>query len=456
MIQKILIANRGEIAVRIIRACKEMNIQSVAVYSTADAQALHVQLANEAICIGSAKATESYLNMNNIIEAALLTKCDAIHPGFGFLSENSEFARLVQENGLIFIGPDAGIIEKMGNKTEARKTMKALGIPVVQGCDEAIDIDSAYQLANEIGYPIMIKAVNGGGGKGMRIVQNKEDFIPLFEQARQESKACFDSDEMYIEKYIQNPKHIEVQVACDHFKNAIHLYERDCSFQIRNQKMIEEAPCFILDQNVREKMCNDAIKACLAVGYDSIGTVEFLLDKDGSYYFMEMNTRIQVEHPITETITGIDLVKLQIRIANHLPLSITQEDISCDGYAMECRINAQDIHSQLQPSCGTIKFLNLPGGKDIRIDGAIYSGLTITPYYDAMLVKIIAHGKTRLECIKKMRMALEEFILDGIETNEEFHYVVLHQKKFIEGCYDTSFASTCLKELIENESISNS
>ena len=453
MIQKICIANRGEIAVRIIRACKEMNIETVAVYSKADAEALHVQFATQAVCIGSSKPSDSYLNMDNIIQAALLTGCDAIHPGFGFLSENAEFARKVKENGLIFIGPDADIIEKLGNKTEARKTMQNAGVPIVEGCNEPIDFEPAFSLACKIGFPVIIKACNGGGGKGMRIVYKEEDFEPLYYQAKSESKICFGSEDLYVEKYIQNPKHIEVQIAADQKGNVIHLYERDCSFQVRNQKMIEEAPCFILEEDIREKMCQDAIRSCKAVGYDSVGTVEFLLDKNGSYYFMEMNTRIQVEHAITEMITGVDLIKLQIRIANGLSLGIHQDQIQRNGYAIECRINAQDIHNQFAPSCGTIRFLNLPGGKGIRVDGAIYAGYTIPPFYDAMICKLIAFAPTRLECIKKMRVALEEFILDGVQTNEEFHYIVLHNRKFVEGIYDTSFANECIKELIENESI---
>ncbi|MGN1277023.1 MAG: acetyl-CoA carboxylase biotin carboxylase subunit [Floccifex sp.] len=453
MIQKICIANRGEIAVRIIRACKEMNIETVALYSTADKEALHVQLANEAVCIGGPKPSESYLNMTNIIQAACLTGCDAIHPGFGFLSENAQFASLVEQCGLIFIGPDSKVIEQLGNKTQARKTMQQAGVPIVQGCNEPVLLHEANQMAHSIGFPVIIKACNGGGGRGMRIVYKSEDFESLYQEAKAEAKVCFGKDDVYVEKYIQNPKHIEVQVAADTYGNVVHLYERDCSFQIRNQKMIEEAPCFVLDETIRQKMCNDAIAACKAVGYTSVGTVEFLLDQNGSYYFMEMNTRIQVEHPITEMITGIDLVKTQIRIANGMKLGFQQKDIQRNGYALECRINAQDVSKQFAPSCGTIQFLNLPGGKGIRVDGAVYAGYTIPPFYDAMICKITAFAPTRLECIKKMRVALEEFILDGVQTNEAFHYIVLHNKKFIEGKYDTSFASECMKELMENESI---
>ncbi|MBQ0065969.1 MAG: acetyl-CoA carboxylase biotin carboxylase subunit [Firmicutes bacterium] len=454
MIQKILIANRGEIAVRIIRTCKEMNIETVAVYSTADKDALHVQLASEAVCIGGARAADSYLNMANIIQAACLTGCDAIHPGFGFLSENPRFAHLVKECGLIFIGPDSQIIEKLGNKTEAKKTMKQAGVPVIEGSKEAINnVEEAKYLAKSIGYPVIVKACNGGGGRGMRIVKEPSTFESLFYEAKAEAKVCFGNEDVYIEKYVENPKHIEVQIAGDDFGNVIHLYERDCSFQIRNQKMIEEAPCFLLSESLREKMCESARKACQAIGYNSVGTVEFLLDQDGRYYFMEMNTRIQVEHPITEMITGVDIVKLQIRIADHKKLGMEQKDIQRNGVAMECRINAEDVKKDFAPSCGTIRFLNLPAGKDIRIEHAVYAGYQIPPFYDSMICKIIAYAPTRLECIKKMRIALEEFILDGVCTNEEFHYFVLHNKKFVEGKYDTSFASAYVKELIEDGSI---
>ena len=454
MIRKILIANRGEIAVRIIRTCKEMGIETVAIYSTADKDALHVQLASEAVCVGSPLPKDSYLNMNNIIQAACSTGCDAIHPGFGFLSENAMFARLVQACGLIFIGPNPQVIEKMGNKTEARKTMIQAGVPVVKGSKDVLqDVNQCREVSKVIGYPVMIKACNGGGGKGMRIVHREEELDELYATAKQEAKACFGNDDMYVEKYVEHPKHVEIQVAADQFGNVIHLYDRDCSFQIRNQKMIEEAPCFILDEKIRQAMCKDAIEACRSVGYDSVGTIEFLLDKYGNYYFMEMNTRIQVEHPITEMITGIDLVKLQIRIASGLELGMKQEDVKCNGYALECRINAQNPKKEFAPDAGKIEFLNLPGGRGVRIDGAIYNGYVVNPFYDAMLCKIITFAPTRLECIKKMRIALEEFIAQGICTNEEFHYMVLHHREFIEGSYDTSFASKCMKEFIANGNI---
>ncbi len=454
MIQKILIANRGEIAIRIIRTCKEMGIQTVAVYSTADKSALHVSLADQSVCIGDARPVDSYLNMNRIIQAACQTGCDAIHPGFGFLSENARFARLVEACGLIFIGPSADVIEAMGNKNEARKTMRQAGVPIIEGSKDLIpDVPTGLRIAKSIGFPIMVKASNGGGGKGMRIIQTEDAFEDLFLQAKAESAACFGNDDMYIEKYIEQPKHIEIQVACDSHGNAVHLFERDCSYQIRNQKMIEEAPCFILDEETKNKMYDSAIRVCKAVGYDSLGTIEFLYDAKGDYYFMEMNTRIQVEHPITEMVTGLDLIKLQIRIADHAPLPMEQKDIPCIGYAMECRINAQDAKKDLAFSTGKISFLNVPGGRKVRIDSAIYQGYEVVPYYDSMLLKIIVHGSTRLETIKRMRRALEEVMIEGIETNEDLMYYTLYQKSFIEGKYDTSFASQCLKEWMENEAV---
>ncbi|MDF9836968.1 MULTISPECIES: acetyl-CoA carboxylase biotin carboxylase subunit [unclassified Breznakia] len=451
MIKKILIANRGEIAVRIIRTCKEMGIETVAIYSSADKDALHAQLANEAICVGGPKATDSYLNMNNIIQAACSSGCDAIHPGFGFLSENPKFARLVKQCDLIFIGPDAEIIEKLGNKAMARKMMMEAGVPVVPGSKEILmNVEQGIELAKEMSYPVIIKASNGGGGRGMRIVHQEEDFEAAFHSAKAEAKACFGDDDVYLEKYIENPKHIEVQLIGDSFGNVIHLYERDCSFQRRNQKMIEEAPCHILDQETREKMVDAAVRACKYVGYNSVGTIEFLLDKHNNYYFMEMNTRIQVEHPITEMITGIDIVKQQIRIADQKKLNIEQDEIKCEGYALECRINAEDMRRDFAPSPGKINFLHIPGGRGIRHDGAVYCGYEIPPYYDSMILKMITFAPTRLECIKKMRSALSELIIDGVQTNIEFHYLVLHNKKFVEGRYDTGFAEEYIKELNAN------
>lgn len=448
MIKKILIANRGEIAVRIIRTCKEMGIETVAIYSTADADSLHAQLANEAVCIGGPKPSESYLNMNNIIQAACSTGCDAIHPGFGFLSENPKFARLVKQCDLIFIGPDADIIEKLGNKAAARNMMIEAGVPVIPGSKTILNnVAQGIELAHSMGFPVIIKASNGGGGRGMRVVHEEEAFEAAFQSAKAEAKACFGDDEVYLEKYIENPKHIEVQIMGDQFGNVVHLYERDCSFQRRNQKMIEEAPCHILRDDIRQQMLASAVRACQYVGYNSVGTIEFLLDKHNHYYFMEMNTRIQVEHPITEMITGIDIVKQQIRIADHQRLNMKQEDIPCNGYALECRINAEDIRRDFAPSPGKINFLHIPGGRGIRQDGAVYCGYVIPPYYDSMILKLITYAPTRLECIKKMRNALSELIIDGVQTNIEFHYLVLHSKKFIEGRYDTGFAEEYIKEL---------
>lgn len=451
MISKILIANRGEIAVRIIRTCKEMGIRTVAVYSTADRDALHVQLAHESVCIGGPRPAESYLNMNALIQAACSTGCDAIHPGFGFLSENPQFARLVEQCGLIFIGPKADVIGKLGNKSMARQMMQEAGVPVVPGSKQIIStVEEGRQLAEQITYPLIIKAANGGGGRGMRIVRSEDELEHAFYSAKSEAKACFGDDDVYMEKYIEHPKHVEVQVLADEFGNVVHLYERDCSFQRRNQKMIEEAPCHVLDEETRQRMFADAIRACQYVGYTSVGTIEFLLAADGSYYFMEMNTRIQVEHPITEQICGIDIVKYQIRVADHQRLGLKQEDIHANGYALECRINAENIHREFAPSPGKITFMNLPCGRGVRVETAVYNGYTIPPYYDSMIAKIITFAPTRLECIKKMRIALEELIIDGVETNIEFHYLVLHQRQFIEGTYDTGYAQEFIEELKEN------
>ena len=454
MIEKLLIANRGEIAVRIIRTCKEMGIQTVAVYSTADKMSLHVQLADEAICIGGALSNDSYLNMNAIIQAACNTGCDAIHPGFGFLSENSQFARLIIQCGLIWVGPSPDIIDMLGNKSEARKQMKIAGVPIIPGSKELIEtVEQGLLVASEIGYPVMIKASNGGGGRGMRIIKNEDEFETQYQNAKSEARACFGDDDVYLEKFIEDPKHIEVQVVGDKHGHAIHLFERDCSFQRRNQKMIEEAPCHTLKKDVRLALFEDALKACRHVGYDSLGTIEFLLDKNGDYYFMEMNTRIQVEHPITEMITGIDLVKLQIRIAEGQKLPYKQTDIKQNGYALECRINAEDMNRDFAPAPGTITFMHTPGGRGVRIDSSMYSGYSIPPFYDSMILKLITFAPTRLECIKKMRCALSELIIDGVTTNTKFHYCVLHSKDFIDGRYDTSFCESFIKELKDNGSI---
>lgn len=450
MIQRVLIANRSEIAVRIIRACKEMGIETVAVYSQADKEALHVQMADQAVCIGASLASESYLNMNNLIQAACLTGCDAIHPGFGFLSENSRFARLVQECGLTWIGPRPEVIEQLGNKTEARKMMAAKGVPIIPGMSKALSSEQeGLSVADEIGYPIILKASNGGGGKGMRVVRSETEFQDAYYQTKSEAKQFFGDEDVYIEKFIENPKHIEVQLAGDRYGNCVHFYERDCSFQIDNQKMMEEAPCSCLSEAQRAALVESACKACKAAKYDSVGTVEFLFDGN-QHYFMEMNTRIQVEHPITELITGIDLIALQIRLAQGDPLPFTQAQIHKNGVAIECRINAEDVHHDFHGCAGKIRFYHCPGGNGIRVDSGIYSGYEVPPFYDSMLCKIIAYAPNRKACIQKMKGALEEIIVDGIETNEEFLYLALFQEDFLKGSYDTSMAAKfyqqCKKE----------
>ncbi len=447
MIQRVLIANRSEIAVRIIRACKEMGIETVAVYSQADKEALHVQMADQAVCIGASLASESYLNMNNLIQAACLTGCDAIHPGFGFLSENSRFARLVQECGLTWIGPRPEVIEQLGNKTEARKMMAAKGVPIIPGMSKALSSEQeGLSVADEIGYPIILKASNGGGGKGMRVVRSETEFQDAYYQTKSEAKQFFGDEDVYIEKFIENPKHIEVQLAGDRYGNCVHFYERDCSFQIDNQKMMEEAPCSCLSEAQRAALVESA---CKAAKYDSVGTVEFLFDGN-QHYFMEMNTRIQVEHPITEMITGIDLFALQIRLAQGDPLPFTQAQIHKNGVAIECRINAEDVHHDFHGCAGKIRFYHCPGGNGIRVDSGIYSGYEVPPFYDSMLCKIIAYAPNRKACIQKMKGALEEIIVDGIETNEEFLYLALFQEDFLKGSYDTSMAAKfyqqCKKE----------
>ncbi len=450
MFKKILIANRGEIAVRIIRACKELGIKSVAVYSKADKDALHKQLASETVCIGEALPQDSYLNVERIISAALSTGCDAIHPGFGFLSENPEFARMVEKCGLTFIGPNPEVMEKMGNKAMAIKSMIDAGIPIVPGSHKAVDKDEAKKIADEIGYPVLIKASMGGGGKGIRLVKIKGDFDYLYNEAKEEAIKYFSNGEIYIEKYIESPRHIEVQVMCDKHGNVVHLFERNCSLQRRNQKMVEEAPCQSISNDLKNKLYTSAVKACKAVGYDSVGTIEFLVDKNENYYFIEMNTRIQVEHSVTEEVTGIDIVKNMIKIAYGLKLPYKQEDITLNGYAIECRITAEDMNNNFSPSPGKIEFMHVPGGMGVRIDSAVYSGYQIPPYYDSMILKLIISGKTRLECIRKMRASLEELIIDGIPTTTEFHYVLSFHPTFILGNYDTKFIEEFLKELTLN------
>ena len=440
MFQKILIANRGEIAVRIIRACREMGILSVAVCSEADKEALHAQLADEAVCIGPAQTSESYLNMERILSAAIATKAQAIHPGFGFLSENEHFADMCVKSGIAFIGPSGELIGKMGNKSKARATMIEAGIPVVPGTKEPVfEAERGLQIADEMGYPVMIKASSGGGGKGMRIASSHEEFENHFLLAQQESINAFGDHMMYIEKYIEKPRHIEIQILADKYGNTLWLGERDCSIQRRHQKVMEESPCAVIDEELRQRMGETAVQAAKAVVYENAGTIEFLLDKDKNFYFMEMNTRIQVEHPVTEMVTGIDLVKEQIRIASGEKLKIRQEEIKLKGHAIECRINAEDPQKNFMPCPGTVEDLHFPGGNGVRIESALYNGYVIPPYYDSMVAKVIVHGEDRMDAIRKMRSALGEVVVDGITTNLDFQYEILNHPAFLSGDINTHF-----------------
>ncbi len=441
---KILIANRGEIAVRIIRACKEMNIKTVAVYSEADKDSLHTRLADEAVCIGPAVSGKSYLNIKNIIEAAYLTKADSIHPGFGFLAENANFARICEESNIKFIGPKADVIDALGNKSNAKDLMKKAGVPVVPGSDGSVDnVKDAMDICKKIGYPVILKAAAGGGGKGIRVVYNKSELEKAYNMVKQEAKNSFNDDEIYIEKFIENPRHVEIQILADEHGNVVHLGERDCSIQRNHQKIIEETPSTIITDKVRNKMGDDAVKAAKIAKYTSCGTVEFLVDKDNNYYFMEMNTRIQVEHPITEMRTGIDIVKEQIKIAAGEKLKFRQKDVQFKGHSIECRINAENPNKNFRPSPGKIEGLHLPGGNGIRIDTAIYDGYVIPPNYDSMIAKVITYGVNRNEAISKMKRALEEVVIEGIETNRDFLFDIIKNPNFIRGKFDTSF--------IENE-----
>lgn len=440
MIRKILIANRGEIAVRIIRACREMGIASVAVYSEADRESLHTQLADEAICIGPAASADSYLSMERVLSAAITSGADAIHPGFGFLSENSKFAALCEQCGLVFIGPKAEVIQKMGHKSQARNTMIQAGVPVIPGSTAPVyQVKDGLEAAEKIGYPVMIKAALGGGGKGMRVSNSPEEFERCFRTAQKEAQMAFGDGTMYLEHFVRHPRHIEFQILADTFGNVIHLGERDCSVQRNHQKLIEESPCTAISPKLRKAMGRAAVKAAKAVGYTNAGTVEFLLEKSEKFYFMEMNTRIQVEHPVTEWVTGLDLIKEQIRIASGLSLRIKQEDIRLTGHAIECRINAEDPKKNFRPSPGEITELHFPGGKGIRIDSAIYSGYTVPAFYDSMLAKLIVHADTREEAISKMRSALGEVIIDGIETNLNYQYEILGHPDYCSGEIDIEF-----------------
>ena len=432
MLKKVLIANRGEIAVRIIRACRELGISTVSIYSEADKEALHAQLADYSVCVGPNPSKDSYLNVANILSACILTGCDAIHPGFGFLSENPKFAKMCEECNIKFIGPNSDTISLMGDKSQARKIMKKANVPVIPGYEGKIDsYEEAYKIAKDIGTPIMIKASSGGGGKGIRVVKDLDEFKHNYEAAKSEAMACFGDDRIYIEKYIENPRHIEFQIIADEYGNIIHLGERECSLQKNNQKVLEEAPSTFLNKELREKMGKVAIDAAKAVNYKNVGTIEFLVDKNQNFYFMEMNTRIQVEHPITEMITDVDIVKEQLKIASGIKLSLSQEDIKIQGHAIECRINAKDA--------GTISELNMPSGLGVRVDSAIYCGYTIPPFYDSMIAKLITYGKDREEAIIKMKRSLGEFAIGGVNTNIDFQYEILEHQDFIDGNYDTSF-----------------
>ncbi|MEG1870488.1 MAG: acetyl-CoA carboxylase biotin carboxylase subunit [Peptostreptococcaceae bacterium] len=450
MFKKILIANRGEIAVRIIRACREMGIQTVAVYSEADREALHTQIADECVCIGPAASKDSYLNENNILSATILKGAEAIHPGFGFLSENSRFAKMCEECNIKFIGPTSENINDMGNKSRARELMAKANIPIVPGSNGIVKSEEdAIQIAKEIGYPVMIKASSGGGGKGIRIVNNENQLISDFNAAKREAKVSFNDDSMYIEKFIEKPRHIEIQLIADSFGNTVYLGERECSMQRKNQKVLEEAPSVIIDKTMRKKMGEAAVVAAKSIGYVNAGTIEFLLDKNMHFYFMEMNTRIQVEHPVTEMVTGIDLIKEQIKVAYGEKLSFTQSDVSIVGHSIECRINAEDPYKNFRPCPGEITSLYVPGGNGVRLDSAVYQGYKIPHCYDSMIGKLIVHGKDRMEAISKMKRALGEFIIEGVNTNIDLQLDILSSDGFVAGNFDTSFLESYLKNGIK-------
>ena len=450
MFQKILIANRGEIAVRIIRACKQLGIETVAIFSEADRNSLHVQLADEAVCVGGNRSSESYLNMENIISAAVSKGAEAIHPGFGFLSENARFADLVEECGIRFIGPKGHVIDKMGNKSRAREIMIEAGVPVVPGSEGKLDsIEQALELAQEIGYPVLIKASAGGGGRGMRVAYNEDEFRNAYNTAKTEAKVAFGDDTMYLEKYVLSPKHIEFQIIADKYGNTVHLGERDCSVQRRNQKVIEEAPSLISD-DLRKRMGEAAIQASKSVGYENAGTIEFLVSNN-EFYFIEMNTRIQVEHPVTEMVTGIDIIKEQIKIAGGEALSFTQEDVKLKGHSIEVRINAENPKDDFRPAPGTVSLLHVPSGHGVRFDSFIYTGYTISPFYDSMIGKMIVHGNTRQEAIDKMKATLDELVIDGVKNNRQFCMNILENAEYVEGVFDTGFIPANIDALLGYE-----
>ena len=440
MLKKVLIANRGEIAVRIIRACREMGIRTVAVYSEADKNALHKTLADESVCIGPAPSSKSYLNIKAILEAACLTGADSIHPGFGFLSENAKFAKLCEDIGIKFIGPKYELIELLGNKSKAKETMKSAGVPVVPGSKGLIKSKSqVIELAKKIKYPVILKASAGGGGRGIRIAYTEEELKKEYDIVKQEAKISFNDDSLYMEKFIENPRHIEIQILADEHGHCIYLGDRDCSIQRRNQKIMEETPSSFISDEIRNKMGEVAVKAVKEIGYSNAGTIEFLVDKNKDFYFMEMNTRVQVEHPVTEMVTGVDIIKEQIKIASGEELSYSQEDIKINGHSLEVRVNAENPSKNFMPCPGTITGLHLPGGNGIRVDTAIYDGYTVPQNYDSMLAKIIVHGKNREESIEKMKSAIAELVIEGIDTNRDFLYQILENEDFVNNNYDTSF-----------------
>lgn len=438
--QKILIANRGEIAVRIIRACREMGIYSVAVYSEADRDALHVKLADEAYCIGPTLSKDSYLNLTNLMSVATLTEADAIHPGYGFLAENADFAEICERCNITFIGPSPEAISKMGDKSVAKQTMKDADVPVIPGSDGLVeDMEDAVRIARQIGYPVIIKATAGGGGRGIRIAENEEELIQQITTAQQEAEKAFGNAGVYLEKYLTGMKHVEIQIIADKHGNVAHLGERDCSVQRRRQKLVEEAPCPVLTPEIRSRMGAAAVRAAKAVQYSGAGTLEFLLGPDGEFYFMEMNTRIQVEHPVTEMITGVDLIREMINVAQGEPLSFKQEDVKINGWSIECRINAEDSNRNFMPSPGQIQFYLPPGGLGVRVDSAAYPGYTIPPHYDSMIAKLIVWGSTRDEAISRMKRALNEFAVEGVHTTIPFHLKLMDHNKFLSGDFDIKF-----------------
>ena len=451
MLKRVLIANRGEIALRIQRACRELDMETVAVYSQPDAEALHVQLATQAVCIGPARAADSYLNQDALLTAALATGCNGLHPGYGFLSENADFADACAREDITFIGPSGDTIRKAGSKSAARDIMRAAGVPVTPGSDGPVSsVEDALAAAERVGYPVLLKASAGGGGRGIRRCDSAEALPAAYAEAKAEARACFGNDEMYLEKLVLNPRHIEFQILADRHGNVIHLGDRDCSIQRRNQKLIEEAPARCLTPALRQAMGDAAVRAAKAVGYEGAGTVEFLLDADGQhFYFMEMNTRIQVEHGITELITGVDLVRQQLRVASGLSLDMTQADIALTGHAMECRVNAEDPRQDFRPCPGTVEFLHFPGGAGVRVDSHLYNGCALPPYYDSLAAKLMVHAPTRLEAIRKMRRALEEFALEGFPTNAELSYQILYHPTFIRGGCTTAFLEENLPRLLD-------